>query len=236
MFGGLVVTVGRDGNLSIPVVDARTNSMAMALVGPKDRRNAVRWFVRLPTLEESERFPCPMGYDRKTIRFEPFLLYVDSPIPHRTMVSFHKVMCGSEVGKIDKTTLDRWMPTPQETIHWPALSLSIGAVAPNQVVELLGSSWWRKGPGKKRLDTWEIPDRGPQFEEQRILSVYCLVKMSWLPAQVGKTKFQFVPGKATHKPPVAPVDPRLPRAPAAPKEAEPIDPVRPVDPGPSTDG
>lgn len=230
-----VVTVGRDGNLSIPVVDARTNTMASAIVGPKDRRNAIRWFVRIPTIDEAERFPCPMGYDRKTVRFEPYLLYVDSPIPLRTQVSFHKVICGPEVGRISKTTIDMWSPTPQETILWPALPFSVGSVAPGQVVEFIGSSWWRRSQGRKRLDPWEQIERGPQFEETRMMSMNCLVRMSWLPAQVGRTKFQFVPGKAAQKTPTAHVDPRMPRAPSAPKDLGQVDPIRPVETGPSND-
>ncbi len=217
-----VTTVGQDKKVSLPVLDARTNSYSAALVGPRDRRNAIRWFVRMPEIEEAERFPCPMGYDRRTIRFEPFMLYVDSPIPPRTSVTFTRVICGPENGTIGKMSIDQWAASREEAIYWPAMPFSIGSVAPDQVVEFVGTSWWRKTPGKKRLEAWQPVERGPQLEEERIMSVYCLVRMSWLPAKTrqSRSQFQFAP-KAAGRAPVAPVGARAPRVQATELESNP---------------
>lgn len=231
----MLVTVGSDGKLSVPVMDARTNSFACAFVGPRDRRNALRWFVRMPEREDAERFPCAMGYDRKSVRFEPYMLYVDSPVPERTSVVISKVVCGSEVGKIDKTPIERWSPVPDETICWPAMPFSVGSVAPGQAVEFVGSSWWRRTPGRRRAEAWEPLERGPQMEVPRVMSVCCLVRMSWLPAKTEKHRFQFVPRAAAGRPPSVPVEKRAPRTPLQPGQQ---DPERPEegDPPTSSDG
>lgn len=227
----MLITVGGDGKLSIPVLDSRTNDFAAALVGPRDKRNAIRWFVRMPEADEAEKLPCPMGYDRRSVRFEPYMIYIDSPIPPRTSIVFHKVVCGSEVGKIDKSPADQWRPSP-DTICWPALEFSIGSVAPGQAVEFIGSSWWRRSPGRKRMDAWEPLERGPQFEEPRVMSACCLVRMSWLPARPAKARFQFVPKAASGRAPTVPVDRRNPRPPLQEEQPSPERP--PEDPASST--
>ncbi len=195
-----VATIGSNGTLVLPVLDSRTGGQASVVVGPGTRKNAFRWFVTTPRLEDAERFGCPFGYERRSVRFEPVLLYVDYPVPPMTGVSLVRVACGSEAGKIAQTQIDRWVPT-EETIHWPAMAFSSNTMAPDQTLEFEGSSWWKRDfRGKKTMDPWVMTTSPPLGTEVRTLSILCLFRMTWLPKKTG-AKYQFVNGSAMGAPP-----------------------------------
>jgi|GEM_PF-5160640 len=219
---GQLGTVGSDMTIVLPLSDSKTNGPASAIVGPKERKNAFRWFVRTPDLRDAEKFACPMGYDRRSIRFDPVLLYLDHPFPPRTAATIKRVVCGSETGKIRGTQLDQWTST-RETIHWPALEFEAPTIGPCQVLEFEGTSWWKKGPWGKTMDPWLKGERGPVGTEIRTLSVLCLFRMSWLPRET-RSRFQFVDGSAVHRPPISVVAREAPQSVApAPPEVEPPD-------------
>jgi hypothetical protein len=201
---GHIGAIGADQVLVLPLIDSRTNGISMVQIGPKDRRHPFRWFVRLPNIEDAERFPCPFGYDRKSVRFDPVILYYDHPVPPRTSAVINRIVCGADVGKCAQTSIEQWIPT-QETVHLPALPISIPSLAAGQILEFIGTSYWRKGPGKNRVDGWTKREAGPSAVENRTLSILCMFKMTWLPKETSKTRYQVMSGRVTDRAPIAPV-------------------------------
>lgn len=201
---GVFGSVDSGPTLVLPLIDSRTGGSAVAHIGPNIRANPFRWFIKLPDKEDAERLPAPMGFDRESIRFEPFLLYLDQMLPNRTHVTVDRVLCGSEAGSIQKTPMEKWLPVT-ETVHWPAIYFHMTALAPGQIIEFLGSSRWRRAPLKNKVDPWEKMTSGPALSEPRVLSVQCMIRLSWLPKMSQRQKIKISKGNPAADAPVAPV-------------------------------
>lgn len=195
----MFAVIGGDQTLSMPLIDTKTNGPLMLEIGPKNQTHNFRWFVRLPSLEDSERMPCPFGYDRTTIRFDPILLYIDAPTPVGANFHLYQVSSGPFSSRLPKTSSERWTAT-RETVRWPALLLNLESMAPDSAIEFHGVSGW-----KFSNRTRGIWPHGPPSLQAHAISVMCLFKMTWLPKEKGKVQIQYVSGSAVDRPQNAPV-------------------------------
>lgn len=202
--------IGAQRDLALPLVDANFHGGAPTIVtGPSDRRHPLRWYVTLPTQEDAERLPAPLGHDRNSVKFDPVLLYLDRILPPSTTAVFHTMRCGGKDFPIERTCMHRWTPQP-ETIHWPAFPLQGTQMGPGETLELSGHGYWMKPSRHKNHRREAIYDPGesrfpPEFTTNHVVSVLCLFRISWLPAQ---KKRVFVVGNTLGGNPFSPEPPQ----------------------------
>jgi hypothetical protein len=217
-FERFVTTVGTNGTMVFPLLDARNAGIPTFIVGPSYRRNGIRFYARMPSVDEAERLPSPMGYDRRSVTFEPVLLYIDGPLPPHCTGEFHRVMSGKNRGKMDKKPLHKWYPL-EDTAIYPAAQINIPTLRPDETIEFEGSSYWYNPKQATRTVSqrpsmyrpYSQPEPPPSIESQRPVSLMLLVKLKWLPNDVKKKNIQVVEGS-----PIDFVNPPQPLAPEAP--------------------
>lgn len=207
-----VGTIGSNGTLVLPFLDAVTNSVPCWILGPDERRNPVRWFLRMPELEDAEKFPAPLGRDRRSIRFSPTLVYLENMAPPNITGMLDRVLAGESEGSVTKKCMHLWRPLP-DTVHFPAHEIRTRELKPGEALELQGATWWRKSRRRKPEYEWEkdlFKDRSSSVTERQPLSMLCLIKMTWLPSTPRKMSYRVVNGSPTMRNPSTATTPMEP--------------------------
>lgn len=201
VFENYVTTVGTNGTMSFPLLDAQSGGLPLLVVGPDFTRNTIRFFVKMPDLEEAMRLPAPMKYDRSTVTFEPVMLYLDGPLPPHCTMKFHRVVCGKERGKLNKAPAHLWEPQ-NETAIYPANRVQAPTMRCGNTIEFEGVSFWfnsreqdRKKEPKRNIFHWPPPpEPPPPVKMTHPVSLMLLVKMHWIPKGSQKKSFRIVNG------------------------------------------
>lgn len=199
-FEQYVTTVGTNGTMSFPVLDAASGGLPLLVVGPDYQRNGIRFFVKMPDREEAMRLPAPMKYDRSTVTFEPVMLYLDGPLPPHCTMKFHRVISGKERGKLKKKPAHLWEPQDATAIY-PANTLQMPTLRCSDVIEFEGVSYWfnareskRRTP-KRNIFHWPPPpEPPPPVKMANPVSLMLLVKMHWIPKAAKRKSFRVVEG------------------------------------------
>lgn len=201
VFDSFVTTVGTNGTISFPLRDAGTAHIPTLRVGPQYRRNAVRFFAKMPTKEEASRLPAPLKCDRSSVTFEPVMLYIGGPLPPHCTAMFTRVLAGKNRGKMSKKPIHQWAPQTDSLIY-PAATIQLPALRPEEAIEFEGVSWWynarppRAGQ-RQRLNPFAYPlppEPPPDIDSLHPVQLMLLVRMKFLPRTVGKKKFRVVQG------------------------------------------
>jgi len=224
-FEQYVTTVGTNGTMSFPVLDAASGGLPLLIVGPNFTRNGIRFFVKMPDREEAMRLPAPLKYDRSTVTFEPVMLYLDGPLPPHCTMKFHRVVAGTERGKLKKKPAHLWEPQDATAIY-PANQIQMPTMRCSDVIQFEGVSYWfnarerdRSG-SKKNIFHWPPPpEPPPPVKMSHPVSLMLLVKMHWIPKTNQRKSFRVVNG--------SPID--WASTPGAP---EPVDAERMMNPTP----
>jgi hypothetical protein len=189
-FHHLSATVGTNGTLTLPLCDASTGGSPIIVVGPAYRRNPARYFASMPNIEEAEKLPTPLGYDKKSVSFQPTIVILDGPLSPHCTVQFVRVICGNERGKITKRALHSWTPLNDTSIY-PSAAIQISPLKPGDTLELEGVGYWIRtqyGENRKR-NAYRLPsisEPPPQVRTRHVVHLQVLIKMSWLPIQQGR--------------------------------------------------
>jgi len=229
VFDSFVTTVGSNGTMTLPLRDATNAGITTLHVGPLYRRNPVRFFAKMPTLEEATRLPCPLKNDRNSITFDPLFVYLGGPLPPHCTVEFGRVMSGKNRGKMNKKPVHRWNPL-EETVIYPAATIQIATLRPSETIELEGVSWWynAKPPrAGQRNHSFMYPlpaEPPPQTRSMHPVQLMLLVRLKWLPKESSRKQFRVVKGSPLdHTAPSMPLNPEAP-APEIPQPAQDSEP------------
>jgi hypothetical protein len=201
VFDNFVTTVGTNGTITFPLRDAENSGITTLRVGPGYRRTPIRFFVKMPSREEAAKLPAPLKSDRETVTFEPLLLYVGGPLPPHCTAKFTRVLGGDHRGKIKKKPLHHWSPLEDTTIY-PAAPIELPSLRPGEAIEFEGVSWFfnarppRAGQ-QQRINPFAYPlppETPPDIAMRQPVHLMLLVKMKWLPKEMGKSRFRVVQG------------------------------------------
>jgi hypothetical protein len=210
-----VTTVGTDQTLTKPLLDADTGGVTRLCAGPEYRRHNLRFFLRMPSEDEAEKLPCPMGFDRKSVTFEPYMLVLPNPLPHNVTAQFYRINTPDGRGKIGKRKLHLWHPEVDTAIY-PSLAVNVGSLQPGQPLELHGTSYWynpRSGRRTTRQSTQTFVNAAPDWMPPPPVVTYSpfqilvMIRMKWLPATAQDHRTEYVSGSPIHAP--APAMPPL---------------------------
>lgn len=186
-FEQYVTTIGTNGTMSFPVLDASNGGLPLLVVGPGYARNGVRFFVRMPTREEASQYPAPMNVDRKSVRFEAVMLYLSAPMPLHYTVEFTRVISGTERGRMKKHPAHLWCPDNDSAIY-PANKITIPTMKCEDMIEFEGTSYWfnakeRESRRERRNPLYwpPPPEPPPPVRTVQTISLMLLVKMHWIP-------------------------------------------------------
>lgn len=202
IFEQFVTTVGTNGTITMPLVDAKTGGTATIVTGPGLHRNGLRYFSRMPKLEECDNIPAPMSADRSSITFHPTLLYIDGPLPPNATCSIFNVHSNGEKGKISKLPIHEWTAV-KETGIYPARPFSASFLKPGQIIEFDGTSWFlnpRPTRGKKAANNalnwhWSpIRMEPPAVKIVSPLRLLLMLEVSFLPKTGDRKRFKCVEG------------------------------------------
>lgn len=187
------VSVSTNGMLAIPLLDAETAGTCCLAVGPLHRRNAFRWFCKMPEMMEAEALPTPMGRDRTSITFEPLMLVLDSPLPPHMTACITRTTRGKEVARVKKVELHKWKPAIETGIY-PVNIVEAASMRPGEIIEFEGVSWWysQKEKGNKRH--FLPPERLPEMRTRMPVSLRLLMKLRWLPLSTANRNIRIVDG------------------------------------------
>ena len=157
----------------------------MLMVGPSYRRNPVRYFATMPNIEEAENLPAPLGYDKRSVSFQPIIVILDGPLSHGCTVEFIRILCKGERGKISKKPLHQWSPLDDTSIY-PAQAIQIAPLKPGDTLELEGVSYWVRAQkrSQRKKGNFQLPamtETPPQITTRSVVHLQVLIKMSWLP-------------------------------------------------------
>lgn len=202
-FERMTTTVGTNGTISMPLFDS-SGGIPLLRIGPVYERHSIRYFVKMPDLEDAGHLPAPMNADRNTITFEPCFVYISSPIPPGCNAKFLRAVSGNTKGKITKKPIRKWTSNESSTIY-PVGSIQIPQMRPGDTIELEGVSFFQSAKKtsyaqrkKQRLNpfAWSsqfsIPP--PQSEMTHPLSIQLLVKLHYLPKTGSKKRYKVVEG------------------------------------------
>lgn len=185
-FHHLSATVGTNGTLTLPLCDSNTAGPPMMVVGPGYRRNNIRYYTSMPNIEEADRLPAPLGYDKRTVSFQPTMIILDGPLSANYTVEFVRITAGGERGKLAKRPLHRWTPLNDTSIY-PAQTIQILSLKPGDTIEFEGVSYWTREqnggrtPKKNRFKLPTMNQHPPQVPTKQVVHLQIVVKMSWLP-------------------------------------------------------
>jgi hypothetical protein len=196
-------TVGSNRTATMSLLDAETGGMPRLIAGPGTRINNVRFYLRMPEEKECDQFPAPMGFDRRSITFEPFVLFIQGALPFNTTCKFYRITSPDGNGKINKLEIHKWTNLP-ETATYPGISIQVPSLRPNQIIEIEGASAWRKSK-------YFHQETAPIIQTYIPVSILALVKMKWIPLQNKKRSIEIVRGDPILHPhsPVMDADPIL---------------------------
>lgn len=198
-------TVGTDGTLTLPLLDAKTNGIVQLVSGPLYARNALRFYVRMPSLKESCQYPRPMQYDPDTIRFEPKMLLFNTWLPSDITGHLYRIS-GPEGGqKLAKTKFHHWTPN-EETIIYPAIRIQYPFLKPEQILEFEGVSYWKNPLNNRKSKSTQGVCPVNQYVKNHVpVQFLMIVKFSWLPRKsVTSPRVHYVKGSPLLMPSPAP--------------------------------
>lgn len=202
-FERFVTTVGTNGTIAMPLFDSE-GGIPLMRIGPGFDRNSVRFFVKMPELDDVGHLPAPMNADRKTVTFEPRFVFINSPIPMNCEAKFTRIISGKEKGKMTKKEISKWQAN-QETTIYPAANISMAALRPGDTIELEGVSYFKRERiksyaerkrEKKNLFAWSGGGNAPppNAEMRHPIGMVLLVKLNYLPKTGARKKYRVVEG------------------------------------------
>jgi hypothetical protein len=203
-----VTTVGTDQTMSMPLLDAETGGITRLISGPDYRRNSLRYFLRMPDKDEAEKLPCPMGFDRNSITFEPYLIVAPNPIPDCVTAQFYRITGPEGRGKIGKRKIHLWQ-SQIDTGIYPCHPIQIHSLRPGQTMEIEGNSFWFN-PRRTRRAGQVYVAASPEWSPAPPIKTFVpfqllvMVKMKWLPKNVAKGHTEYVHGSPLQAPAPAP--------------------------------
>lgn len=199
-FDGYMVTAGSNGSLVLPMVDTSTSGMPSLKIGPYFAKNPLHLSIVMPEREEAYNLPAPLKADRRSVRFQPVLLYLDMPLMPQTSFHFDRVSSMEERGKIMKTPAHTWEPHERTAIY-PSLAVQMAPVLPGERVHFDGWSFFvrkKKGiskPGSRVVTPFDANFDPPEMTRFINVRILCLVEMTWSNMErPGKRKIQVVRG------------------------------------------
>lgn len=184
---------GADNRMVVPLIEVSTNGPPILQIGPGTTRWPFRWFLRMPDLEECERIPCPMAYDRSSIRFEPEVVYSDQQIPEYAHFEIHKIILGDEIVRT-KSKFHSWERSIDTGGH-PSLKVGMASMAPGSTMEFIGTTYWKQ---PQKSEVWQ--NRMPTERTRIGISLLMRLKPSWLPKPEKRKKIEFFRGSTAEKP------------------------------------
>ena len=199
-----VTTVGTDQTLTKPLLDAETGGVTRLCYGPEYRRHNLRFFIRMPSLKEAETLPVPMGHDRSSVTFEPYMLVMPNPMPSSVTAEFYRIIGPEGPGKVGKRKLHLWTPEIDTAIY-PSLVIHMPTMKPDDTLELHGTSFWHNPRRRARSPQafvdyppgWDPP---PPVTTYTPLQILVMIRMKWLPNGRQRHRTDYVHGSPLHAP------------------------------------
>ena len=199
-FDTYMVTAGSNGSLVLPMVDTTTSGMPSLKIGPYFAKNPLHLSIVMPEREEAYNLPAPLKADRRSVRFQPVLLYLDMPLMPQTSFHFDRVSSMDERGKVHKTPAHMWEPHERTAIY-PSLPVQMAPVLPGERVHFDGWSFFvrkKKGtlkPGSRVVSPFDANFDPPEMSRYVNVRILCLVEMTWSTMErPGKRRIQVVQG------------------------------------------
>lgn len=225
-----ITTIGTNGTITMPLLDAKTGGPPILVIGPVYKRNAFRFFAKMPSLEDAAQLPAPITADRMTVSYEPLLVYQDGPLPPHATGHIYRVVAGREKGKMPKKDFHLWDPD-ENTAIYPAAKIRIPTLKPDEVIEFEGVSHFfnpetpkysQKGKPLNPFHWVVMPEDPPAVELHAAMMFRLLVKLHFLPLRHSKKRYHVVEGNPVQwaHAPVTPPRETEPEHQTAPKKVQ----------------
>jgi hypothetical protein len=188
---------GTNGLVTIPLTDAETGSTPQVKSGPGFARNSLRFFARMPSLEQATQLPAPGDRDRASIRFEVKCLVYTSFLGPNTTGHFYRIDTPHGRGRLSERKLHLWTPN-EESGAWPAHVAHAPLLNPGDFVEIHGVSWFYN-PGVKQgrgsvLHNANVPRTDPPpYPVPYPMEFFLVCRAQWLP-KAGTREVRLVDG------------------------------------------
>ena len=140
MIDRLVMTVGGNKTVTLPLLDAHSHGPACLVVGPGTRRNSWRFYTVMPKPEQLRNLRVPPGFDLESVRFTPTCILVIEPIPRYVQAKILRMRSPEGRHNIQRTVLKNWEPDIYTRLY-PCTSITGPTLLPGQSIEIEGASW-----------------------------------------------------------------------------------------------
>lgn len=168
---GSHVVIGTSGVIALPCMDVRTNEPPLVSMGPGAQHHHLRLLARIPTVEQAEVIPCPMGHDRNSPRFTLQRLILLNFLPTAMHLECHRLITSQGPAVTRRLPTQKW-PMDPDTNLYQALPIQAPVLLPGDTVEIYMVS-------RHLLRKADTPP--PTFEERHLGSFTIRAQITWNP-------------------------------------------------------